>query len=127
MNRRIAATFATAALGLGLTAGPAFAGIGRVESKGSCSAASTYRLRVEPIVAKNITRFQGKVDSGIAGEVWHVVARDNGTVVFERDVVTRLNGELQRSGKVAGTTGHTIQFDATNPATGETCSASASV
>ena len=105
MNRRMFAGVLAAGLGLALMAGPANAENSRIETKGSCSASSDWRLRLTPIVKKDIVKVQGKIDEGVAGSKWHVVASDNGAVVFEGDLVTRANGELQKTVKVAGATG----------------------
>lgn len=127
MIRQMFAGACAAGLGLVLLAGPAEAQSSRVEAKGSCSASSDWRLRLTPIVKKDLLKVQGKIDEGVAGSTWHIVASDNGVIVFEGDLVTRLDGELQKTVKVAGVTGHAFQIDATNAATGETCSASASI
>lgn len=98
-----------------------------VRRKGSCSANSDWELRIEDRGSTFRVRFD--VDSGITGQTWNLSVSRNGAVIASDSRVTNGSGEaefrLRGVPDNAGT--DTFSGSATNPATGETCSATASI
>ena len=102
-------------------------GGGEVRRRGSCSANSDWELRIEDRGSSFRVRFD--VDSGIAGQTWNHSVSQNGAVIASGSRVTDGSGDtefrLRGVPDNAGT--DTFSGSATNPATGETCSATASI
>lgn len=118
--RGLAAVAATTALFV--SAAPvASAGDGEIETAGSCSARSDWKLKVGPDDGRLDVEFE--VDSNVVGQRWNVVLRDNGVVVF-RGARTTLapSGSFSLERRIANRAGQDrIVARATNPGTGETC------
>lgn len=112
---------------LGSLAGPAAARDDRVRVKGPCSANSEWEMRLED--RGSTLRVRWDVDSGVVGETWNMALTHNGQEIANTTRTTNANGEaelrlrgvpdLEGTDSFAGT--------ASNPATGETCSGSASI
>jgi len=110
-----------------LGAEPAMAKAGDVVVTGTCSAGSTYKLKVGARDGLIETEFE--VDSNVVGQTWGVGMTDNGKLVF-----LGLRTTLAPSGSftvkprlrdLVGT--DKVLAAAANPATGELCVARASV
>jgi hypothetical protein len=101
-------------------------GGGEVRRKGSCSGASDWEMRIED---RGSFRVRWDVDSGIPGQSWTMSVSRNGSVIGSGTRVTNDRGEAEfRLRGVANPAGRdTFTGTATNPATGETCSGSASI
>jgi len=115
---------ATAALAttLILAAAPAAqAGGPEVVRRGSCSAASDWKLSVEPDRGRIELEFE--VESGVAGQRWNILIRQDGDRIFRGSRITRgLDGEFEVERHPANTPGpDRFVARAKNPATGETC------
>ncbi len=127
LSTRILLTTGAAVLLGSLVAGTAEAKGGDVTRRGSCSAGSAWKLKLGPRGGVIETEFE--VDSNVNGQPWSIRVTDNGATVFTGKRVTAApSGSFSlrlRKPNLAGTD----QFVAvaSNPATGETCSASASV
>jgi len=98
----------------------AFAGTA-VERRGSCSAASDWKLKVKPDNGRLELEFE--VDSNVAGQTWHVKLFQNGDRIFRG---TRQTQGPSGSFTVRRLTDDTAGTDAfrgraANPDTGETC------
>lgn len=104
---------------------PAFAKDGDVIKRGTCSAGSTYKLKLSPENGRIETSFE--VDQNVNGQSWHVVLRHNGTIFFNGTRVTQPpSGSFEVSrltGNAPGT--DNIGARATNAKTGEVCKVSA--
>lgn len=103
------------------------AAAGEVRVKGACSGTSEWELRITP--RGDTFRVRWDVDSGVVGQSWQMSLDHNGTQIASGTRVTNANAEaefrLRGVPNLAGTdtfTGH-----ATNPATGETCTGTASI
>lgn len=115
---------ALAVAGLTVTAGPAQASGGgdtAVRKSGTCSSASTWKLKAKP--DNSLLQIEFEVDSNRVGQTWNVRITDNGTRIFAGTRTTVApSGSFTvsiRRPNLAGT--DTIVARATNPATGETC------
>ncbi|MDQ4037964.1 MAG: hypothetical protein M3313_06370 [Actinomycetota bacterium] len=120
MKKLVVAALASLAA-LGLPAGVAQANDADVIREGSCSANSDWKLKLSPENGRIEIEFE--VDQNVVGQVWDVVIRDNGNVVFTgqrttvapsgsfevRRVVTNLAGDDR------------VVARATNVQTGEVC------
>ncbi len=95
---------------------------------GSCTIRSTSKLKANPPGNGRI-QVEFEVESHVSGKVWNVLLTDNGDSFFNGKATTKAPGgsfELRAFAKnKAGT--DAIWATATNPASGETCSASVSV
>jgi hypothetical protein len=126
-HRIVAAGFA------GLLATVASIGIadakdGDVRVNGRCTGASTSKLKLAPRPSDNQTRVEFEVDQNVVGVTWNVVIKDNGVIVLRRTATTTApSGSFEVAKRLPGATGHSVKAKATNPSTGETCTASASV
>jgi hypothetical protein len=131
LNRKNSARVLAAAIGITLVgffgAGTAMAKPGDIVVTGSCSAASTFQLKLGP--RDNVIETEFEVDSNVVGQTWKVRIADNGTRVFKATATTTApSGSFTvhpRLPNLAGT--DNIVAKALNPATGETCVAQASV
>jgi hypothetical protein len=131
---RKAMRFGMAALlsaGLLASAPAAFAsnrsgGGGGVTTEGSCSANSTWKLKVSPENGRLQVEFE--VDQNVIGDTWKVRLSDNGTTFFRGTAVTSGPSgsfEVRRiTNNQAGT--DTVTGMAKNVSTGETCMGTAS-
>lgn len=130
-NRKHTARIAAAVVGISIVgiagAVPAMAKDGDVIVTGSCSAASTYKLKLAPRDGGIETEFE--VDSNVNGQVWSVRMTDNGARVFRGSATTAApSGSFTVRPKIANLAGtDTVVATATNPTTGERCVATASV
>jgi hypothetical protein len=130
-NRKHTARILVAVAGLSVVgvfgAAPAMAKDGDVIVTGSCSASSTYKLKLGPRDGQLETEFE--VDSNVVGQTWNVKMTDNGKRVFKGTAITIAPSGSFEVGPnipdVAGT--DNVVATATNPATGERCVATASV
>ena len=101
-------------------------GGGEVRKKGPCSGNSEWEMRLED---RGTFRVRWDVDSGIPGQTWNMSVSQNGNVIGSGSRVTNARGEAEfRLRGVANPAGKdTFAGTASNPATGETCSATASI
>jgi hypothetical protein len=95
---------------------------------GTCTIKSTSKLKANaPRNGRIEVEFE--VESHVSGQVWTVVLKDNGATFFSGSKTTKAPGgsfEAKASAKdQAGK--DAISASATNPATGESCTASVSV
>ncbi len=126
-NRLIAAGFA-GALALVAGTGIAEAKDGDIRANGTCTAGSTSQIKLAPRPSDGVTTVEFEVDQNVVGATWQVSIADNGVVVVNRSATTVApSGSFEVRTRRPGAAGHAIVATATNSATGETCSASASV
>jgi hypothetical protein len=95
---------------------------------GACTIRSTSKLKANAPRNGRI-QVEFEVESHVSGQTWTVVLKDNGATFFSGSKTTQAPGgsfEAKASAKdQAGV--DSIAASATNPATGETCTASVSV
>jgi len=117
----LAATVAGALL---VTAPAAFAKGRAIQKSGSCSAASTWKLKVKPDNAMIEASFE--VDQNVVGDTWAVVLKDNGKAFFQGNRVTKApSGSFEVTKRTADQVrSDKIIARAANAATGEVCKAS---
>lgn len=126
-NRLIAAGFA-GALALVAGTGIAEAKSGDVRASGTCSGQSTSKIKLAPRASDGVTKVEFEVDQNVAGATWQVSITDNGVEVVNRSATTAApSGSFTVRTRRPGAAGHSVVATASNPVTGETCSASASV
>jgi hypothetical protein len=92
-----------------------------VVTSGSCSGASTWKLKLSPDNAQIEVEFE--VDQNVVGDTWKLVMRDNGTVFFKgRATTTSASGSFEVRQLTADLEGSDhIVAKALNLSTGETC------
>jgi hypothetical protein len=121
-SHRTAAIGALGALALAtLGAAPAHAKDGRVETRGSCSAGSAWKLKAGP--DNGAIEMEFEVDSNRVGQKWNVVIADNGVRVFAGTRTTLApSGSFTVARRIPNRAGvdHLVA-SAKNPATGENC------
>jgi hypothetical protein len=107
--------------------GTAFAGDPEVKKEGPCSRNSEWKLEVR--LEDGRFRVRWEADSGISGQRWRLRLRHNGTLIASTIRTTNVDGEAQlRLRGVRNLPGRdTFAGFARNLASGETCSASASL
>lgn len=127
MRRSIMVAMLGLVLGI-IGAGAAWAGDVEVRKEGPCSGRSEWKLEVR-LEDDNTFRVRWEADSGIAGQQWRLRLRQNGTLLASTIRTTNADGEAQlRLRGVTNTAGtDTFAGFARNLASGETCSASASI
>lgn len=128
MKKILAATIAGAALVV-LPAIPAGARAGDVRVAGTCSATSTSKLKVSPRPSDGIVQVEFQVDQNVAGQTWNVTIVDNGTTAATGSRVTNtLSGAFTFRRRIPDQVGpDAVTATALNPASGESCTASATV
>jgi hypothetical protein len=98
-----------------------------VRREGSCSASSTWKLKLKPDNGRLEVEFE--VDSNVAGQTWRVRLFQNGDRIFRGHRTTRgPSGSFElrvRANDTAGT--DSFRGRASNPHSGETCIAHASI
>lgn len=94
---------------------------------GSCSNTSVWKLKLSPEDSRIEVQFE--VDSNVNAQTWHVRILENGSQIFSGKRVTRAPSGSFEVRKLATDTSGTDRFRAraTNAATGETCSGTASI
>ena len=124
--RVLAAAAGLSVLG-GFGASPAMAKAGDVIVTGTCSAGSTYKLKLGPRDGLIETEFE--VDSNVVGQTWGVAMTDNGTLVFAGLRTTLApSGSFTVRPRIRDRVGtDSVVAAAANLATGEVCVARASV
>ena len=128
MYRKPIAAVAGALLLLGVVAVPAGAKSGDTIVKSRCTLGAKSKLKVAPRASNNRTKIEFEVDSNKVGQAWNVQITDNGVVAFSGVKTTAgLSGSFAARAKVKGATGHAIAATANDPASGQSCSISASV
>jgi hypothetical protein len=114
---------ATISLAMVLGTAPAFAAPAKdgVEKSGSCTAASTWKLKASPDNGRIEVEFE--VDSNIVGQKWSVTLKDNGSKVWSGTATTKApSGSFEVNKLISNKAGaDKIQGTASNAATGETC------
>ena len=100
---------------------------GDAATSGKCSGASTYKLKVGVRDAGLDTAFE--VDSNVVGQTWNWKLKDNGGLVASGTKTTIApSGSFTVHRILPDRAGSdTILAKATNPATGEVCSATVTV
>ncbi|MGZ4131884.1 MAG: hypothetical protein ACXVWF_02455 [Actinomycetota bacterium] len=113
---------------LGVVPGAAQARSGDVTKKGSCSAASVWKLRLRPEDGGRI-QVEYEVDSNKVGQTWRVRIAQNGTRIFAGKRVTQSpSGSFTVHLRTDGASGtDTFKAKAANASTGETCLGRASI
>ena len=92
-----------------------------VRANGSCSAASTWKLKAKPDNGRIDLEFE--VDSNVNGQTWAVRIRDNGHLVFSGNRTTHApSGSFTVDRLVTNRAGSDAFVGrATNATTGESC------
>jgi hypothetical protein len=126
MKRALATLAAGAMLALSVAV-PAQANSGDVRAVGSCTGASTSKIKLSPDNGRIETEFE--VDQNKVGKRWNVGIRDNGVLVVRTTATTTApSGSFTVRRLLANRAGtDRIVARATNPATGESCTARASI
>ena len=108
-------------------AGVASARNGDVSAAGTCSGSSTSKIKLGP--RDGAIEVQFEVDQNRNGVVWNVSLTQNGSVVFSGTAKTKApSGSFEVRRTLVNTAGSDVIVGmAINPATGETCIASATV
>lgn len=107
---------------------PTSAATGSVVKTGNCSGTSVYSLQVQ-----RETRTSISVDWGVdmrrhtKGIKWAVTEADNATIFVHTTVQTIADGSFSITRIIPSQPTNTITATATNPATGETCKATATI
>jgi hypothetical protein len=130
LSNRTAALGIMSALALGtIAAVPAYAqgGSPKVAVRGACTAASTSKLTVKHDNGRIETDFE--VDSNRVGQRWNVVMKDDGVTVFSGTRTTVApSGSFEVRRLIVNRAGtDKIVATAKNAATGERCTATASI
>ncbi|HET9462190.1 MAG TPA: hypothetical protein VFO56_09660 [Gaiellaceae bacterium] len=109
------------------TASIASARDGDVRVAGTCSGASSTKIKLGPRDGRIEVEFE--VDQNRNGVVWRVSLTQNGATVFSGTAKTKApSGSFEVRRILSKTAGlDTVRGTAVNPATGETCTAVASV
>jgi hypothetical protein len=128
---RIAKLLASAALVVALVGtipAPAQARAGDVTKKGSCSAASTWKLKLRPEDGGRI-QVEYEVDSNKVGQTWRVRIVQNGARIFAGKRVTKApSGSFTVHVLTDGQKGtDAFKAKAANVSSGETCLGHASI
>ncbi len=102
-------------------------GGGGVTTSGSCSGASTWKLKLKPDNAQIEAQFE--VDQNVIGDTWKVIMKDNGMVFFQGQRVTKgPSGSFEVKKLTADQAGSdTVAATATNLSTGEVCNGEATL
>jgi hypothetical protein len=102
-------------------------GGGDVRVNGKCSASSSSKLKIKPDNGRIETEFE--VDQNRVGQKWNVSISDNGVVVARGTATTTApSGSFEFRRLIPNRAGtDTVKATAKNAATGETCSATASL
>lgn len=118
---RAALTLAAALTATTLTSLPASANDADVERRGSCSGATSWKVKASPEDGR--IEVEGEIDSNRNGQSWSWLVRQNGTVRARGTATTKApSGSFEVRRVVANRAGaDTIVFRATNPKSGETC------
>ena len=98
-----------------------------VTVKGKCTASSSSKLKVKADGGRIETEFE--VDQNVVGAHWKVTIKDNGTVVARANATTSApSGSFELRRLIPNRAGtDMITASAKNQATGEICSATASL
>ncbi|MEZ5097220.1 MAG: hypothetical protein R2731_14620 [Nocardioides sp.] len=106
---------------------PAHAKDGDVRVTGTCTASSTSKLKLG--LRDGGIEMEFQVDQNVNGATWNVRVLQNGGQVFKGNRTTKApSGAFTLKRKLANAAGtDTVRASATNPATGETCTATASI
>jgi hypothetical protein len=102
-------------------------GGGGVTFEGSCSGGSTWKLKLSIDNSRIETEFE--VDQNVVGDTWKVILKDNGTVFFRGQAVTKAPSgsfEVRKFTTDRQGTDNVVAL-AKNIATGETCQGSGSI
>ena len=127
---RLAATALGALLlvgAAGVAPASAKGGGGDVRVAGRCTARSTSKLKVKHDDGRIEAELE--VDSNRVGQRWNVRLTDQGVQVFSGTATTTApSGSFEVERRIANRAGvDVVRATATNPATGETCTATASI
>lgn len=128
LTTRLTATALGAVLLLGAAgAAPAAAKSGDVRVAGRCTARTTSKLKVKHDDGRIEAELE--VDSNRNGQRWNVRLTDQGVLVFAGAATTKApSGSFEVERRIPNRAGtDVIRATATNPATGETCTATASL
>ena len=100
---------------------------GDVIKEGSCSAASTWKLKAKPDNGRLEVQFE--VDENVVGDTWRVRLTDNGTLFFKGRRTTKApSGSFEVTARTANQAGtDRIVGKALNLTTGETCRGALSI
>ena len=112
---------AAAVLGVGTASAKGGNG---VITTGTCSAGSTWKLKLQPEDGRIEVEFE--VDSNVVGQVWRVTMSDNGKQFFNGRARTKApSGSFEIRKLTADQAGpDKIEANARNKRTGEVCNAS---
>lgn len=128
MYRKPIAALAGALLLVGVLAVPAGAKAGDAVTKSRCTLGAKSKLKLAPRGNNKRTKVEFEVDSNQNGQAWNVQITDNGVVAFSGVKTTAgRSGSFEARAKLKGATGHAVAATATDPASGQTCSMSASI
>jgi hypothetical protein len=100
-----------------------------VRREGSCSASSTWKLKLKPKPDNGQLEVEFEVDSNVAGQNWRVRLFQNGDRIFRGHRTTHgASGSFTLSVRADDTAGtDAFRGRASNPDTGETCVGRASI
>lgn len=118
----VASAAAISTLGL-VGAGTASAKAGDIVKTGNCSGNTDWKFKVG--ARDGGFEYEYEVDSNVNGQSWNVRITDNGVVLMKGARTTAApSGSFSVSGRAANRAGaDKFLAKATNPATGETCTA----
>jgi hypothetical protein len=121
MFRRIALVGLLAVSALGATSGTVAAKSGDITSRGSCSGATDWKLKLGPENGRIEVEFE--VDQNRNNRLWRVVIAQNGTVVARTSRYTRApSGSFEVHRLLKNRAGNDrVVARATNVRTGEVC------
>ena len=124
---RVALGAAIAATMMGTAVLPASAASGDVIRQGSCSAGSTWKLKLKPDNGQIQVEYE--VDSNVVGQTWRVRIGKNGTAILTGVRMTQAPSGSFTVRLLTTDGAGTDRFGASakNPATGETCAGFAAI
>jgi hypothetical protein len=128
LSNRVATLAVMSTLAIGtVAAAPAYAKGVNVATRGTCTTHSLSKLKLGHDLKVIETGFE--VDSNRVGQVWKVAITDNGVSVFSGSrTTTAPSGSFTVARRIPDRAGlDNVVATATNPATGESCVARASI
>jgi hypothetical protein len=122
--RRIVAVGVMALAVMAISGAPAVsAKSGDIVRTGDCTKTTDWKLKLSPQDGRIEVEFE--VDSNRNGQVWDIVLRDNGTILWKAHRTTLApSGSFEFRKVIGNRAGHDkVTGSARNRSTGETCSA----
>ncbi|HEX9374782.1 MAG TPA: hypothetical protein VGB19_00845 [Actinomycetota bacterium] len=114
-------------VGAMFAAAPAAMAKGGVTTRGACSGAADWKLKVSPEDG-GMLEVQFRVEDAKPGQEWTVQLADNGTQIFSGSRTANDLGKFKVRTMTADRAGSdTVTAQATNTVTGQTCNGSATL